>query len=781
MKEFRTKEGGRKIYNEDFTNLQEIITSVSGFFSDCGLNFVISGCDVKENYIEEGYVFLEDHIRRVDRTEIKAVDRPVITPVTQVIYDKYEDGNKSEIATVYGTKVIPANQFTTGIGISGYFSDKGSYKFKSIIDTFWSAYTIVKNSNETQTMDVVTTFFGEVSASNADIKYNNDKLARLDGNSILFLDGVKKSGKILIQQNGEISFLDKDGNTAILFNGKNLTEEYLKSVVCEILEASVITTSQLMIDGDDVKNIFYTIEEYADTGWHNLLRVSTGEEVKGIMARSYLGVVYIQGTLPDDFLSSARGVYVQDGELSLTSGYYRGYFDTDLMLPDCIPAPSSIYINGFNVISPIFGTVGVNVFINNKTKIFFYILTYKSSVIGDLRPATEKGINMFSFPFYNINRTNVSVRYSVKGVGTSEYYTFDRSVLKFQSKEVCPSVSWQYSSDVPVELISYYYQDNFSTYIYYNPDSYILHVYANFERIVTKKNLTTGEVTTYLEYQYTPEIESITYSYEIINEKGGVIYKASDVQISTLNEVKDNNVKQYDGDGRKSLVPESERWGSYGVDVSELKSVPKIVPSHEHIEFDKILIKVYFKTTKYLYGPVSYRYKEIFGQDTKYSIRIRINTDWISGENGNTYICNCLYVFAKVWEYYEYRKKTGQWGVINYYNTDTQYDPAVDKHNPFERGDNGYDYYLAILEGEEYIDVNHLDSESYDGLNGNDVGEPYVIGFTWTDKALSTKSSFDLKFGLYKKSDPTNYKVCIVTITPSQYKLIKYTKNNENT
>ena len=58
MNEFQTQKGGRKLFNDDFESLQKLITSAIGFFSDCGLNYVISGCEVTEDKVLSGYVFL---------------------------------------------------------------------------------------------------------------------------------------------------------------------------------------------------------------------------------------------------------------------------------------------------------------------------------------------------------------------------------------------------------------------------------------------------------------------------------------------------------------------------------------------------------------------------------------------------------------------------------------------------------------------------------------------------------------------------------------------------
>ena len=68
MKEYRSKSGGRYIFNEDIENLQELALSMTSMFKDSGVNFVISGCEITvteddDQYtitVGSGFAFIND-------------------------------------------------------------------------------------------------------------------------------------------------------------------------------------------------------------------------------------------------------------------------------------------------------------------------------------------------------------------------------------------------------------------------------------------------------------------------------------------------------------------------------------------------------------------------------------------------------------------------------------------------------------------------------------------------------------------------------------------------
>lgn len=62
MKEFSSQTGGRFTYVDDLLNLQELALAFSSIFSDCD-NFIISGCEVENDTITPGVVFLNGKLR----------------------------------------------------------------------------------------------------------------------------------------------------------------------------------------------------------------------------------------------------------------------------------------------------------------------------------------------------------------------------------------------------------------------------------------------------------------------------------------------------------------------------------------------------------------------------------------------------------------------------------------------------------------------------------------------------------------------------------------------
>ena len=74
MKEYKSKAGGRYIFNEDIENLQELALSMTEMFKDSGVNFVISGCEITVTEddgqynitIGSGFAFINDKIVKVE-------------------------------------------------------------------------------------------------------------------------------------------------------------------------------------------------------------------------------------------------------------------------------------------------------------------------------------------------------------------------------------------------------------------------------------------------------------------------------------------------------------------------------------------------------------------------------------------------------------------------------------------------------------------------------------------------------------------------------------------
>ena len=183
MNEFQTKKGGRKLYNEDFYNLQEIIESNTALFKSIGGNFVISGCQQDSNGNIEGYVFLDNKIRKLEKTNISNMITPAIIPCDTSITDVYEDGNQSPIIYNYGCKVIDLSKTSTVTSKITCGSDK---KFNNIFESFISNFIVLKDSNNTQYVQNSVEFSDIVELANTMLKKSGIKstMSRLDNGSI---------------------------------------------------------------------------------------------------------------------------------------------------------------------------------------------------------------------------------------------------------------------------------------------------------------------------------------------------------------------------------------------------------------------------------------------------------------------------------------------------------------------------------------------------------------------------------------------------------------------
>jgi hypothetical protein len=65
MKHFSTQTGGRHTYAEDVTNLQDLALAINAIFDGCD-NFIVSGCEVKNNTISSGIVYINGELRQFD-------------------------------------------------------------------------------------------------------------------------------------------------------------------------------------------------------------------------------------------------------------------------------------------------------------------------------------------------------------------------------------------------------------------------------------------------------------------------------------------------------------------------------------------------------------------------------------------------------------------------------------------------------------------------------------------------------------------------------------------
>lgn len=350
MNEFQTKKGGRKLYNEDFYNLQEIIESNTALFKSIGGNFVISGCQQDSNGNIEGYVFLDNKIRKLEKTNISNMITPAIIPYDTSITDVYEDGNQSPIIYNYGCKVIDLSKTSTVTSKITCGSDK---KFNNIFESFISNFIVLKDSNNTQYVQNSVEFSDIVELANTMLKKSGIKstMSRLDNGSIKI---SIQNHWIIITPDGDITFnfKENEGNNDVkafsLTNKENKGKLNMYDASFYKLKAQTVKVKSInnFINTDKIENINNSL---LSTDWYNIIDKSNGQKLTDMCCCVRNGFVYIQGSIPALFCHKSKLSDYQNLKIS------------DYGLPDEIPLPENDV--EFDVMSPQTGGIGVTVHI----------------------------------------------------------------------------------------------------------------------------------------------------------------------------------------------------------------------------------------------------------------------------------------------------------------------------------------------------------------------------------------------------------------------------------
>ena len=423
MKEFQTKKGGRKLYNEDFYNLQEIVESNIALFKSTGGDFVISGCQQDGNGNIEGYVFLDGKIRKLEKTNISNMITPAIIPYDTTITDTYEDGNQSPIIYNYGCKVIDLSKTSTATSKITCGSDK---KFNNIFESFISNFVVLKDSNNTQYVQNDVEFSGIVELANTMLTKDDVKsyMSRLDDGSIRI---DIQNHWMVITPDGDITFNFKvnGGNNEVktfcLTNkenaGKlNMYNASLYKLKAKTVKVNTINNSNIADRIEDISNSMLS------TDWYNIIDKSNGQKLMNMYCCVRNGIVYIQGSLPALFCHKSKLADYQNLKIS------------DYGLPDEIPLPENDV--EFDVMSPQTGGVGVTVRImNNEPYAGRFYFDSNAFPANDSTTIKAKWEFAYNYPVCvawqyaaNFNYKNI---YKVSITEEFFAYTYNSNVAKF--------------------------------------------------------------------------------------------------------------------------------------------------------------------------------------------------------------------------------------------------------------------------------------------------------------------------------------------------------------
>ena len=156
MKEYRSRNSGRYVFNEDMHNLQELALSPAELFRDCGLNFVISGCaiTVTQNNgvytisVTDGYVWLNGKIRKVaafsgTTNNISTIGIYAVVSVGPLI--TYFNGDSDNQYNDYSGAVQINYDNTGGTDFIAAVYSGGNYAFPNLRTAYFDHYCIMNN------------------------------------------------------------------------------------------------------------------------------------------------------------------------------------------------------------------------------------------------------------------------------------------------------------------------------------------------------------------------------------------------------------------------------------------------------------------------------------------------------------------------------------------------------------------------------------------------------------------------------------------------------------
>ena len=491
MKEFQTKPGGRYIFLEDFLNLQELMISSSALFLDCGRDFVVSGVKLRNGLYSPGYVWLGGKLRYFSGTyfgnnngvayivpkdtEIHPVKQQEDDTPPDVRPDVLLSASNSDDVEYDDSKILSVN-FEASIVFSKpskgpYIQSNSAGFFTKVSDiwAFWNQYAFTKVrvgvSTDNQYFGDSINFKGGIDLSA--VKFGDFTIDTL-ANSLKMVNfhqnprgakpsPYKKRPYFIIRKDGAIQMCSGDAygidaETIIeIGTSSSGAAIELDNILAKALtgnSGSLLKSSVIYIGGQNILDRYFTIEKYGDTGWLPIIDTNTSKAVSGLYARRIHCNIYIQGTLPADFLYAKN--------MSFSFRYVTHY-----KLPDSIPLPKELNILHLHTIgycklqqqyeNEVTCTVGCAVMLDKNGN--FVIAQDKENGRSDTMYDN-------SFPVFDY--------YSLRPLSYPD--------------GVVVNVSWQYAIDAPLsaELVEY----RTGGAIKYNPDDRIIHCFNSTSKYI---------------------------------------------------------------------------------------------------------------------------------------------------------------------------------------------------------------------------------------------------------------------------------------------------------
>lgn len=190
MKEFSSQTGGRFTYVDDVTNLQELALAFSAIFDGCD-NFIVSGCEVTNNTISPGIVFLNGKLRVFNGASEVTAWPQYIYEVNATENTPYQSGGEKVGRNVWGCAigaVVPTTltPLTNKIPQSIQITANGGLSLK---DAWFGKYAVLLNA-AVSSQKVKGTLAADTLSATQVTARSRMNVAAAGGNAQLYYEGA---------------------------------------------------------------------------------------------------------------------------------------------------------------------------------------------------------------------------------------------------------------------------------------------------------------------------------------------------------------------------------------------------------------------------------------------------------------------------------------------------------------------------------------------------------------------------------------------------------------
>ncbi len=367
MKEFRSRNSGRYIFNEDIHNLQNLALSMTEMFKDSGVDFVISGCGITVTQdngvytvsVGNGFVFIDNKVREVaaftgTTSAINTIGLFATTPVAPQI--TYVSGDTDYQYNDFAAEVRLNSEETNGRLLA--VLDGGVYKFPNLKTGYFAHYCILNNGTAGHLdslvageIDATTLKIGSTNVNSLFVKKDGDTMN--NGATLTFTNGSKSTiiGPASLSVGGSISgeTLSLSGAASV---GGNLT-------AAAIIKSGGLSTEFLKADGSVDDTDYATSDDLA-----NYLPLTGGTLTGNLTCNVNLNVSGNASVLGNITVSTNLNVQgtisgvneTLTGNLNAKDGAFTGDINAhDSTFTGKLVADSAEITNGFTA-----GTITVN-------------------------------------------------------------------------------------------------------------------------------------------------------------------------------------------------------------------------------------------------------------------------------------------------------------------------------------------------------------------------------------------------------------------------------------